>query len=58
VTLGIIGGGLLYFIIPMDLIPDIIPFIGLLDDVAVLTTIINSLQGELIEYRTWKKINE
>ncbi len=58
VTLGIIGGGLLYFIIPIDFIPDIIPFVGFLDDVAVLTTIINSLQGELMAYRNWKKNNE
>jgi uncharacterized membrane protein YkvA (DUF1232 family) len=55
VTLGVIGGGLLYFIIPADLVPDVIPFVGFLDDMAVLTTIINSLQGELVEYRGWKR---
>ena len=54
VNLGIIGGGLLYFIIPSDLIPDFIPFMGLIDDIAVLTMIINSLQGELVKYRNWK----
>ena len=51
---GIIGGGLLYFIIPLDLIPDYIPIAGLLDDFVVLSTIINSLQKELAEYRDWK----
>ncbi len=56
VNLGIIGGGLLYFIIPSDLIPDFIPFVGLIDDIAVLTTIINSLQEELAKYRKWKKL--
>jgi len=55
VTLGIIGGGLLYFMIPIDFIPDVLPLIGFLDDLAVLTTIINSIQGELVEYRRWKK---
>lgn len=54
VNMGIIAGGLLYFIIPADLIPDFIPFVGLIDDVALLTTIINSLQGELVKYRNWK----
>jgi len=58
VTMGIIGGGLLYFIIPTDFIPDFIPFVGLLDDFAILTTIINSLQGELMAYRIWKKNDE
>ena len=28
--MGIIGGGLLYFIVPLDLIPDYIPIVGLL----------------------------
>jgi uncharacterized membrane protein YkvA (DUF1232 family) len=58
VNLGIIAGGLLYFIIPSDFIPDVIPFVGLIDDVAILTTIINSLQGELMKYKNWKRDNE
>jgi len=41
--------------IPIDFIPDVLPLIGFLDDLAVLTTIINSIQGELVEYRRWKK---
>ena len=51
---GIIGGGLLYFIVPLDLIPDYIPLVGLLDDFAVLSAIINSLQDELAGYRKFK----
>jgi uncharacterized membrane protein YkvA (DUF1232 family) len=57
ITLGIIGSGLLYFIIPMDLIPDFLPVFGLLDDFAVLSTIINSLQGEIAAYRNWIQKN-
>ena len=53
-VLSIIGGGLLYFIIPLDLIPDYLPVVGLLDDLALLSTIINSLQKELAEYRKFK----
>ncbi len=52
--ISIIGGGLLYFIIPLDLIPDYIPIVGLLDDFAVLSAIINSMQEELLEYRKFK----
>jgi len=51
---GIIGGGLLYFIVPLDLIPDYIPVVGLLDDFAVLSAIINSLQNELTAFRKFK----
>ena len=57
-SLGFIGGGLLYLIMPADFIPDFIPFLGFLDDVAVLTVIIKALQGELLSYRHWKKVNE
>jgi uncharacterized membrane protein YkvA (DUF1232 family) len=55
---GIIGGGLLYFIVPLDLIPDYLPIVGLLDDFAVLSAIINSLQGELTEYRSSKHVDK
>lgn len=57
VTLGIIGGGLLYFVIPMDVVPDYIPYVGFFDDLAILTTIIHSLEQELEAYRNWKKFN-
>jgi curved DNA-binding protein CbpA len=57
VNLGIIGGGLLYFILPTDLIPDFIPLIGFIDDIAVLTTILNSMGEELMKYRSWKGSN-
>ena len=55
-NVAMIGGGLLYFILPADLIPDFLPLIGYLDDLAVLTTIMNSLKGEINQYRDWKKI--
>jgi curved DNA-binding protein CbpA len=54
-SVAMIGGGLLYFILPADLIPDFIPVIGYLDDLAVLKTIMNSLNKEIEEYRIWKK---
>ncbi len=54
-SVAMIGGGLLYFILPVDLIPDFIPVIGYLDDLAVLTTIMNSLNTEIREYRIWKE---
>jgi curved DNA-binding protein CbpA len=54
-NIAMIGGGLLYFILPADLIPDFIPLVGYLDDLAVLTTIMNSLKGEINAYRQWKE---
>ena len=54
-SLAMIGGGLLYFILPADLVPDFIPIVGYLDDLAVLTTIVNSLKEEIREYQIWKE---
>jgi curved DNA-binding protein CbpA len=54
-SVAMIGGGLLYFILPADLIPDFIPMVGYLDDLAVLSTIMNALNKEISEYRNWKK---
>jgi curved DNA-binding protein CbpA len=57
-SVAMIGGGLLYFILPTDLIPDFIPVVGYLDDLAVLTTIMNTLGKEINEYRVWRKSND
>ncbi|WP_394993980.1 YkvA family protein [Emticicia sp.] len=47
--------GFIYFISPIDLIPDFLPFIGLTDDVALLMFIINSIDGEITKFEQWKK---
>gem|GEM_PF-343881 len=54
-NIAVIGGGLLYFILPVDMIPDFIPVMGYLDDLAVLTTIVASLKGQIDKYRSWKE---
>ena len=47
-----------YLISPIDLIPDFIPVIGLLDDVAVITLVLNlGVSVELDKYRKWKAGN-
>ena len=53
-SLAAIGGGLLYFLLPIDLIPDFIPMAGFFDDLTILTTIMTSLKEEIAAYRSWK----
>ncbi|MBF2014748.1 MAG: DUF1232 domain-containing protein [Rivularia sp. T60_A2020_040] len=43
-------GSLLYLISPFDAIPDIIPFIGLADDAAVIISVVSTLAFELSKY--------
>lgn len=42
--------GLIYFIAPIDTIPDLAPFIGYLDDLGVITAMLKFLGSELIPY--------
>jgi len=44
--------GLLYFVSPIDLIPDFIPG-GLVDDVFVLSLIIKQIKSDLDLYKIW-----
>ncbi|PRY04617.1 uncharacterized membrane protein YkvA (DUF1232 family) [Pontibacter ummariensis] len=46
---------LIYFITPIDLIPDVIPVIGLLDDASLLAWFMASIKSELDKYREWEK---
>lgn len=47
-------GALLYFISPIDLVPDFIIGLGLLDDVIVLRFVYKKVQKELVKYQNWK----
>ncbi len=45
---------LVYVLSPLDIIPDFIPFAGLLDDVVVLTYTFSLLRDELTRYKNWQ----
>jgi uncharacterized membrane protein YkvA (DUF1232 family) len=46
--------GLMYFLSPLDAIPDWIPGLGMLDDIAVLAWVMKSLNVELDAFRAWR----
>lgn len=45
--------GIAYVIMPVDLIPDIIPFVGQIDDLGVLGFCWYMIQKDLAPYRDW-----
>lgn len=49
-----IAGALGYLLCPVDLTPDAIPFIGLLDDVAVIAYAARCLAETISAYRAWR----
>lgn len=46
--------GLLYFVSPIDVIPDWLLGVGMLDDIAVLGWVMKVLQVELDAFRAWR----
>lgn len=48
-------GVLLYTLSPVDLVPDFIPVVGFLDDLALISWFIEKFQGEILRFREWEK---
>jgi uncharacterized membrane protein YkvA (DUF1232 family) len=48
---------LLYFVNPLDLIPDFIPIIGQIDDVFIVGYLIKTLNKELERFMAWEQEN-
>lgn len=46
---------LIYFLSPLDVVPDFIPFLGQMDDALVIATVWKYLHKDIDEYRKWKK---
>lgn len=51
----LIVGALLYFVTPVDAIPDAIGALGFVDDVTVITTVVRKIRDELDRFRTWEE---
>ena len=54
-TICLIVAGLIYFIYPVDLIPDFIPVSGLIDDIALIAWIYESIQDDIENFLEWEK---
>ncbi|MDQ8053532.1 MAG: YkvA family protein [Pedobacter sp.] len=49
-----ITAGLLYFISPLDIIPDFLLGLGFIDDAYVLSLVFQQVAKDLTEYQRWK----
>lgn len=54
-TLLLIAGAVVYFAMPADLIPDMLAGMGFVDDVAVVSAAVRSVQEELDRFRAWEQ---
>jgi uncharacterized membrane protein YkvA (DUF1232 family) len=46
---------LIYVFNPLDLVPDVLPFVGVLDDATVIGALLMLVERDLKKYRTWKE---
>jgi uncharacterized membrane protein YkvA (DUF1232 family) len=54
-TILLIVAAILYFISPIDLLPDLIPITGLTDDFGILLWVYNAVAVEIDKFLTWEK---
>ena len=52
-----IAGALIYFLAPVDLIPDFIPVVGYVDDAAVLAFVLTQVKKDVDAYKQWRDNN-
>lgn len=52
-----ITSALIYFLSPVDIIPDVIPGLELFDDALVVTACLKLVESDVEEYMVWRKEN-
>lgn len=53
-ALMMVAGAVGYFVLPLDLIPDVLGPIGLMDDAAIIASTVQTVRGELERFRQWE----
>ncbi len=53
-SLVILVGALLYFLMPIDAIPDFVPGVGFLDDAGVIAMALTAAKSEIDKFRSWE----
>lgn len=53
-----IVAAVVYFVNPVDLIPDVLTGLGFVDDAAVIAAVVRSVNAELVAFRQWEAAAE
>ncbi|RPJ22866.1 MAG: DUF1232 domain-containing protein [Chloroflexi bacterium] len=54
-TIAAVVFALLYVFNPFDILPDVLPFIGVVDDATVIGALLMLIERDLSKYRNWKE---
>ncbi|PIY10594.1 MAG: hypothetical protein COZ18_05735 [Flexibacter sp. CG_4_10_14_3_um_filter_32_15] len=49
---------IIYLVSPLDLIPDFIPFVGMMDDFALISWTISSLSDDIKDFENWEEAQQ
>ena len=53
-TIAAAAFALIYVFNPFDIIPDVLPFVGAIDDASVIAACLMLIERDLVKYRDWK----
>ncbi len=53
-TIAAVVFALIYVFNPLDLIPDVLPFVGAVDDASVIAACLMLVERDLLKYKNWK----
>ena len=53
-TIAAAAFALIYVFNPFDIVPDVLPFVGALDDASVIAACLMMIERDLVKYRNWK----
>jgi uncharacterized membrane protein YkvA (DUF1232 family) len=54
-SIALVVAALLYFVAPVDLVPDVLPGAGLVDDATILAFVLARLDEELERFAAWER---
>ena len=57
-TILAVTSALIYFASPIDLIPDFIPGVGYVDDMAVVSFCLSMVKKDIESYKEWRQSND
>lgn len=49
---------IVYFVNPLDVVPDVVPFLGYVDDAAVMAFVLRMIAGDLSRFREWEDVED
>jgi len=55
ITILMIVAALIYFIVPLDALPDFIPITGYIDDFGVIMTIYKKFNEDIVAFQAWER---